>query len=261
MGEASIVPETATVNLDLTGRSALVTGAASGIGRACAGRLARAGASVTVLDVDGDAAKKVAEGIGGEALQADLSDYEVLDDLEVDADIIVNNAGLQHVAPIEEFPPERFSLILRIMLEAPFRILQKALPGMYEKGWGRVVNISSVHGLRASPYKSAYVSAKHGLEGLSKTVALEGGPRGVTSNCVDPAYVKTPLVEKQIADQARIHGISEDEVIEKIMLTEPAIKRLIEPEEVAELALFLCSKEASFINGASIVMDGGWTAR
>jgi 3-hydroxybutyrate dehydrogenase len=214
-----------------------------------------------MLDVDGDAAKKVAEGIGGEALQADLSDYEVLDDLEVDADIIVNNAGLQHVAPIEEFPPERFSLILRIMLEAPFRILQKALPGMYEKGWGRVINISSVHGLRASPYKSAYVSAKHGLEGLSKTVALEGGPRGVTSNCVDPAYVKTPLVEKQIADQARIHGISEDEVIEKIMLTEPAIKRLIEPEEVAELALFLCSKEASFINGSSIVMDGGWTAR
>jgi 3-hydroxybutyrate dehydrogenase len=261
MGEASIAPGTSTVDVDLTGRSALVTGAASGIGRACAERLARAGASVTVLDLDADAAKEVAEGIGGEALQADLSDYEVLDNLEVDADIVVNNAGLQHVAPIEEFPPERFSLILRIMLEAPFRILQKALPGMYEKGWGRVINISSVHGLRASPYKSAYVSAKHGLEGLSKTIALEGGPKGVTSNCINPAYVKTPLVEKQIADQARIHGISEDEVIEKIMLTEPAIKRLIEPEEVAELAVFLCSKEASFINGASIVMDGGWTAR
>ena len=261
MGEASIAPGTSTVDVDLTGRSALVTGAASGIGRACAERLARAGASVTVLDLDGDAAKKVAEGIGGEPLQADLSDYEVLDYLEVDADIVVNNAGLQHVAPVEEFPPERFSLILRIMLEAPFRILQKALPGMYEKGWGRVINVSSVHGLRASPYKSAYVSAKHGLEGLSKTVALEGGPKGVTSNCINPAYVKTPLVEKQIADQARIHGISEDEVIEKIMLTEPAIKRLIEPEEVAELVVFLCSKEASFINGASIVMDGGWTAR
>jgi 3-hydroxybutyrate dehydrogenase len=261
MGEASIAPGTSTVDVDLTGRSALVTGAASGIGRACAERLARAGASVTVLDLDGDAAKKVAEGIGGEALQADLSDYEVLDNLEIDADIVVNNAGLQHVAPVEEFPPERFSLILRIMLEAPFRILQKALPGMYEKGWGRVINVSSVHGLRASPYKSAYVSAKHGLEGLSKTIALEGGPKGVTSNCINPAYVKTPLVEKQIADQARIHGISEDEVIEKIMLTEPAIKRLIEPDEVAELAVFLCSKEASFINGASIVMDGGWTAR
>jgi 3-hydroxybutyrate dehydrogenase len=261
MGEASIAPGTSTVDVDLTGRSALVTGAASGIGRACAEKLARAGATVTVLDLDGEAAKKVADEIGGEAQQADLSNFEVLGSLEVDVDIVVNNAGLQHVASIEEFPPERFSLILRIMLEAPFRIIQKALPGMYEKGWGRVINISSVHGLRASPYKSAYVSAKHGLEGLSKTVALEGGPKGVTSNCINPAYVKTPLVEKQIADQARTHGIPEDEVIEKIMLTESAIKRLIEPEEVAELAAFLCSKEASFINGASIVMDGGWTAR
>jgi 3-hydroxybutyrate dehydrogenase len=261
MSETSIMPGPAAAGVDLTGRSALVTGAASGIGRACAERLARAGASVTVLDLDGDAAQKIAGEIGGGALQADLSDYDVLDGLEVDADIVVNNAGLQHVAAIEEFPSERFSLILRIMLEAPFRILQKALPGMYERGWGRVINVSSVHGLRASPYKSAYVSAKHGLEGLSKTVALEGGPKGVTSNCVNPAYVRTPLVEKQIADQARTHGIPEDEVIEKIMLTEPAIKRLIEPEEVAELAAFLCSKEASFINGASIVMDGGWTAR
>jgi 3-hydroxybutyrate dehydrogenase len=261
MSETSIMPGPSASGVDLTGRSALVTGAASGIGRACAGRLAQAGASVTVLDLDGDAARRVAGEIGGEAVEADLSDYDVLDGLEVDADIVVNNAGLQHVAAIEEFPPERFSLILRIMLEAPFRIIRKALPRMYEKGWGRVVNISSVHGLRASPYKSAYVSAKHGLEGLSKTVALEGGPKGVTSNCVNPAYVRTPLVEKQISDQARIHGISEDEVVEKIMLTEPAIKRLIEPEEVAELAAYLCSKEASFINGASIVMDGGWTAR
>src|ERR671921_2585945 len=219
VSETSVMPGPSAAGVDLSGRSALVTGAASGIGRTCAGRLARAGASVTVLDVDGDAAKKVAEGIGGEALQADLSDYEVLDNLEVDAEIIVNNAGLQHVAPIEEFPPERFSLILRIMLEAPFRILQKALPGMYEKGWGRVINISSVHGLRASPYKSAYVSAKHGLEGLSKTVALEGGPRGVTSNCICPAYVRTPLVEGQIADQAAAAGIPESDVVEKVMLT------------------------------------------
>ena len=261
MSETSIMPGPSAAGVDLSGRSALVTGAASGIGRACAGRLAQAGAAVTVLDLDGDVARRVAGEIGGEALQADLSDYEVLNGLEVDADIIVNNAGLQHVAPIEELPPEQFSLILRIMLEAPFRIVQKALPGMYEKGWGRIINISSVHGLRASPYKSAYVSAKHGLEGLSKTIALEGGPKGVTSNCINPAYVKTPLVEKQIADQARTHGIPENEVIEKIMLTEPVIKRLIEPEEVAEMAVFLCSKEASFVNGSSIVMDGGWTAR
>ena len=260
MNEASLVPGRSSVNVDLTGRSALVTGAASGIGRACALRLSRAGAAVTVLDLDGEAAAEVAESIGGEALQADLSDYGVLDGLEVDADIIVNNAGMQHVAAVEEFPPERFSMIVRIMLEAPFRIVQKALPRMYEEGWGRIINISSIHGQVASPYKSAYISAKHGLEGFSKTVALEGGPRGVTSNCISPAYVRTPLVENQISDQAKTHGISEEEVVEKIMLTEPAIKRLIEPEEVAELAAFLCTPEASFINGASVVMDGAATA-
>ena len=253
MGETSLVPGHSAVGVDLSGRSALVTGAASGIGRACAERLSRAGAAVTALDLDGDAVKEVARDIGGEALQADLSDYEVLDGLEIEADIVVNNAGLQHVAAVEEFPPERFSLILRVMLEAPFRLVQKALPGMYEKGWGRVINVSSIHGLVASPYKVAYISAKHGLEGLSKVVALEGGAKGVTS-------VRTPLVENQIADQARTHGISEDEVVEKIMLTEPAIKRLVEPEEVAELAAFLCTPQASFITGASLTMDGGATA-
>jgi len=260
MSETHTASGWSSVNVDLSGRSALVTGAASGIGKACAERLARAGAAVTVLDLDGDAARRVAGEIGGEALQADLSDYGVLDSLEVEADIVVNNAGLQHVAAVEEFPPEGFSLILRVMLEAPFRIVQKALPGMYEKGWGRVINISSVHGLVASPYKSAYISAKHGLEGFSKVVALEGGPNGVTSNTICPAYVRTPLVENQIADQARAHGISEDEVVEKIMLTEPAIKRLVEPEEVAELAAFLCTPQASFITGASLTMDGGATA-
>jgi len=260
MGEFSIAPWASAVRLDLTGRSALVTGAASGIGRACAERLARAGATVTVLDLNGDAAKEVAGEIGGEAMQADLSDYEVLDSINIEADVVVNNAGLQHVAAVEDFPPERFSTILRIMLEAPFRIVRSALPGMYEKGWGRVINISSVHGLRASPFKAGYISAKHGLEGFSKVVALEGGPHGVTSNTICPAYVRTPLVEGQIADQARTRGIPENEVIEKVMLTGPAIKRLIEPEEVAEVAAFLCTPEASFINGASLTMDGGATA-
>jgi 3-hydroxybutyrate dehydrogenase len=260
MSEASIVPGPSAAGVDLTGHSALVTGAASGIGRACAERLAAAGAEVTVIDLNEDAARAVADRFGGKAIQADLSDYAVLDALEVEADIVVNNAGLQHVAAVEDFPPERFSMIVRIMLEAPFRIVQKALPGMYEKGWGRVINISSIHGQVASPYKSAYISAKHGLEGFSKTVALEGGGKGVTSNCICPAYVRTPLVENQISDQARKHGISEDEVVEKIMLTEPAIKRLIEPEEVAEFAAFLCTPEASFINGASLVMDGAATA-
>src|SRR5919202_2718973 len=261
MSEASIVPGPSAAGVDLTGRNALVTGAASGIGRACAGRLAAAGAEVTVVDLNGDAAREVAEECGGKVVQADLSDYEALDALEVEADIVVNNAGLQHVAAIEEFPPERFSLILRLMLEAPFRIVRKALPRMYEREWGRVINISSVHGLRASPYKSAYVAAKHGLEGLSKVIALEGGPKGVTSNCINPAYVKTPLVEGQIADQAAAAGVPESEVIEKILLTQPAIKRLIEPAEVAELAAYLCSDAARFANGSSYVLDGGWTAR
>lgn len=255
------MPTSDEVHVDLTGRRAIVTGAASGIGRACAERIAQAGAHVVVVDIDDDGARSVAERIGGEAMALDLSDLDAVDLSELWADILVNNAGLQHVAAIEEFPPERFALILRVMLEAPFRLVRSVLPGMYERGWGRVVNISSAHGLRASPFKAGYVAAKHGLEGLSKVIALEGGGRGVTSNCVCPGFVRTPLVEGQIADQARTRGISEPEVLEKVLLQASAIKRLIEPDEVAETVAFLCTRQASFINGASLTIDGGWTAR
>jgi 3-hydroxybutyrate dehydrogenase len=244
----------------LTGRRALITGGASGIGRACAVRLARAGADVIVVDRDADAAQAVASEIGGTAVTVDLSDLDAVDALDLAVDVLVNNAGLQHVAPLHEFPVDRFSYILRLMLEAPFRLVRGALPHMYERGWGRVVNISSIHGLRASAYKSAYVTAKHGLEGLSKVIALEGAQHGVTSNCVNPAYVRTPLVEGQIADQAKAHGLSEDEVVEQVMLAPAALKRLIEPEEVADAVAWLCSPSATSVTGTSVVMDGGWSA-
>ncbi|GLX50394.1 3-hydroxybutyrate dehydrogenase [Streptomyces hygroscopicus subsp. hygroscopicus] len=244
----------------LTGRKALVTGAASGIGRACAEGFAAAGAEVYVVDRAAEAAKEVAGAIGGTAIVADLSEAEAVDALPDDADIVVNNAGLQHVAPVHEFPPERFTLIQRVMVEAPFRILRRTLPHMYAGAWGRVVNISSVHGLRASPYKSAYVTAKHALEGLSKVVALEGAAHGVTSNCLNPGYVRTPLVEKQIAAQALAHGIPAADVMDQVFLERTAIKRLIEPAEVAEAALWLCTDRSAGLTGISIPLDGGWTA-
>ncbi|TDO35200.1 3-hydroxybutyrate dehydrogenase [Kribbella sp. VKM Ac-2527] len=246
---------------DLAGRSAVVTGGASGIGAACAKRLADAGAEVVVVDVDGVGAKRVAEEVGGRAEVVDLADLKAVDALELRCDVLVNNAGLQHISPVEDFSSERFSLMLRVMLEAPFRLVRQVLPHMYAKRWGRVVNISSVHGLRASPFKAGYVAAKHGLEGLSKVIALEGAAHGVTSNCVNPAYVRTPLVEGQVAAQAVAHGLNPDQVVEQIMLKPVAVKKLIEPEQVAELVAYLCSPYADQMTGGSYLMDGGWTAR
>ena len=253
----------------LAGRRALVTGAASGIGAAIARALVARGAAVTLADRDAPAlesvagllAKELPDAAAAESWVVDLLDTGALSTGRLDFDILVNNAGIQKVAPIEEFDPADFRRILTLMLEVPFLLTRAVLPGMYERGFGRIINVSSVHGLRASPYKAAYVSAKHGLEGLSKVAALEGGPHGVTSNCINPGYVRTPLVERQIADQARLHGIPEAEVLSRVMLTESAIKRLVEPEEVAALAAWLASDDAGMVTGASHAMDGGWSAR
>ncbi|MEU6096984.1 3-hydroxybutyrate dehydrogenase [Streptomyces sp. NPDC047079] len=252
-------------SLDLGGRTALVTGAASGIGRACALRLAAAGAKVRAVDRDTaglDSLTGMADGLHGaiEPHVLDLTDLDAAELAAAGTDVLVNNAGLQLVRPLEDFPPDVFHTVLTVMLEAPFRLIRGALPHMYGQSWGRIVNVSSVHGLRASAFKSAYVAAKHGLEGLSKTAALEGAPHGVTSNCVNPAYVRTPLVEKQLTDQARAHGIPEERVLSEVLLQDTAVKRLIEPEEVAEAVAYLCSPQASFITGSSLVLDGGWTA-
>jgi 3-hydroxybutyrate dehydrogenase len=246
---------------ELAGRRAVVTGAASGIGEAVARELSARGATVVVADLDAEGADRVAAEIGGEPWAVDLADLDALAGLPLEADILVNNAGIQSVSPIEDFDPARFRMMIDLMVTAPFLLTRAVLPGMYAAGWGRIVNVSSVHGLRASPFKAAYVTAKHGMEGLSKVIALEGAPHGVTSNCVNPGYVRTPLVEKQIADQARVHGIPESEVIEKVMLTENAIKRLLEPAEVADLVAWLCGPTSRMVTGTSYVMDGGWTAR
>jgi len=252
----------------LEGRRAIVTGAASGIGRAIAEDLAAQGARVLVTDINADDGERVASSIKGVFERADMSSRRECDAVVARAlrewqgvDILVNNAGLQHVAPVEEFPVDRWEHIVKTMLFGAFYLTRAALPHMYASGWGRIVNIASVHGLVASPYKSAYVSAKHGLLGFTKTIALEAAEKGVTVNAVCPSYVRTPLVEKQIADQSKVHGIPEEAVIRDIMLAPAAIKRLLEPSEVAAYVRFLCSDDASAITGAVQVIDAGWTAR
>jgi 3-hydroxybutyrate dehydrogenase len=244
----------------LAGRKALVTGGASGIGEAIARGFAAEAAHVVIADVNEAAASGLASEIGGESWQVDLTDTAALATLTLDVDILVNNAGIQQVSPIESFDPAMFHRILTLMVEAPFLLIRAALPHMYEAGFGRVINISSVHGIRASEFKSAYVTAKHGLEGLSKVTALEGASHGVTSNCINPGYVNTPLVQKQIADQALAHGIPESEVAEKILLVNSAIKRMTEPADIASLAVWLAGPNASMVTGSSHLIDGGWSA-
>lgn len=245
---------------DLDGRTALVTGGAGGIGLACVRALAAAGAKVHVVDIDAEPTEAAATEVGGWAHVADLTDPGTIGALPAEVDILVNNAGIQHVAPLEDFPPEVFTRIQALMVTAPFLLIRHALPSMYARGFGRIVNMSSVHGLRASAFKAAYVAAKHGLEGLSKVAALEGAEHGVTSNCVNPGYVRTPLVDGQIDAQAAEHGIPREDVVAQVLLKRAAIKKLIEADDVASLVTWLCSPHAGHVTGASIPLDGGWTA-
>jgi 3-hydroxybutyrate dehydrogenase len=247
---------------------ALVTGAASGIGLACAERLAADGMRVVLADVNEKAGAEHARRLGGTFVGADLTARDGCRKL-VDAalrahgsvHVLVNNAGYQHVSPIEDFPEDQWQRMLALMLTAPFLLTRYCWPSMKKQKWGRVVNIASIHALVASPYKVGYVSAKHGLIGLTRTAALEGGEHGITVNAICPAYVRTPLVDSQIADQAKANKLSPEQVIETIMLAPAAVKRLIEPHEVADFVAYLCGEAAGTITGAALQMDLGWTAR
>jgi 3-hydroxybutyrate dehydrogenase len=243
-------------------KAALVTGAASGIGRAVATRLLEADLDVLAVDLQPDpdgpgtphqADLTLADANAG-AVAAALQRFGRLD-------VVVANAGVQHVAPIEEFPIERWEAIVALLLTSPFLLAQHAWPALRDSQAGRFIVIASVHGLVASPYKAAYVSAKHGVLGLVKTLALEGASAGITATAVCPGYVRTPLVEKQIADQARVHGLSEDDVLEQVILAPHAVKELIEPAEVAEVVAFLAGPAGRTFTGVPVTMDQGWTAR
>jgi 3-hydroxybutyrate dehydrogenase len=251
----------------MTQRTAVVTGAASGIGLAVAEALAGAGYRLVAADVNAAAGKREADRLGALFVHADLSDRsacKALIDTAVSScgsvDVLVNNAGIQHVCPIEDFPEDKWDFMIRLMLTAPFLLTRYAWPHMKAAGWGRVINISSVHGLRASEFKAAYISAKHGIMGLTKTTALEGGPHGITVNAICPAYVRTPLVDNQIDAQAATHGIPRDEVIGSIMLKKAAVKRMIEPNEIGAAVLYLCSDAAGCMTGTDFTIDCGWTA-
>lgn len=252
----------------LQGKVAVVTGGASGIGQAIAERFAADGAKVVIGDVQEEAGGALAQRLDGMFVEVDLSEREgcwkLIDralDTHRTVHILVNNAGFQHIDPVEDFPEDTWDKMIGLMLTAPFLLTRHVWPQMKVQEWGRIINIGSIHSLVASPNKCAYVSAKHGLLGLTRATALEGGEHGITVNAICPAYVRTPLVEDQIEDQARTLNMPEEEVIERVMLGPAAIKRLIEPREVADVAAYLCTEAASVVTGAAWTMDLGWTAR
>jgi 3-hydroxybutyrate dehydrogenase len=245
----------------LQGKSVLVTGAGSGIGKACVEAFAESGAHVIAVDINLDSLGELKKSHKIEIVEADLTNPEKAFPNQLDIDILINNAGIQHISSIENFSMEKADKMLALMLRTPFYLIQKSLPTMYQRKWGRIIGLSSIHGHVASPFKSVYVMAKHGMEGLHKTLALEAGEHGVTANTIAPAYVRTNLVEQQINDQALANNLRPDQVVNEIMLAPAAIKRLIEPEEIASMALYLCGPNSNSISGSSFVIDNGWTAR
>jgi len=244
----------------------IVTGAASGIGLAISELFVAQKFRVLMVDRQENELMKEAQRLECEYVVADLSQRseckKIIDFAKAKfdyVDILVNVAGLQHVSAIETFDEDKWDYMLNVMLTAPFLLSKYVWPLMKEKGWGRIIHLNSIHGLVASEFKSAYISAKHGLSGLTKVSALEGAPYGITVNSICPAYVKTPLVDKQIADQAKLHHIDEDEVITKIMLQKAAIKQLIKVEDIAHMVLYLCGEHSDMITGSTMTIDGGWT--
>lgn len=260
--------------VDLKGKTAIVTGSTSGIGLGVASALAQCGANIMInglgtAEDNKDAIEKIASfGTGTAFSPANMLEPTEIESLVETAisdfgsvDIVVNNAGIQFVSPVEEFPVEKWNAIIGINLSSAFHTIRCATPNMKENGWGRIINIASAHSLVASPFKSAYVAAKHGIAGLTKTIGLELAQSGITCNAISPGYVKTPLVENQIPDTAKARGITEEEVIRDVLLAAQPTKQFITVEQVGEIACFLCSDSAAQITGANLSVDGGWTAQ
>ncbi len=259
----------------LKGKTALITGSTSGIGAACATALAREGCAIMINGFgDADAIEKQRQEL--EALSGAKALWSGADMLKPDEiaamvetchaelggpDILINNAGIQHVAPVDQFPVEKWDQLIALLLSAPFHAMRAALPYMKEKGWGRIISTASAHSIVASPNKSAYNAAKHGLMGLTKTAALEVAQQGITVNCISPGYVWTPLIENQIPDTMRIRNMSRDQVINDVLLAAIPQKQFVMPDQIAAMALFLCRDEASAVTGSNMVVDGGWTAQ
>ena len=248
----------------LSGRRALVTGSTSGIGLSIARALRAEGAEV-VLSGFGEAGEIAAlcEELEARHVGADLTTAAGVEQLMAEAgpvDILVNNAGMQHVAPVEDFPPEKWDAVIALNLSAAFHTARLAVPHMKARGWGRIIATASAHSKAASPFKAAYVAAKHGIDGLTKVLALELAEHGITANCISPGYVLTPLVENQIPDTMAARGLSREQVVNDVLLAKQPTKKFVQPEEVAAMAVFLCRDEAQNINGANLSIDGGWTA-